>query len=78
MELPSAELQTFIKFTIGIFSGFAGIVIGYFIKKEKRILKIEAMLDSLSKDIDGIALFIGTPRALGKQKLQQSNEDKDE
>ena len=48
-----------------------GSVVGYFIKKEKRILKLESQVNEMSKDIDGIALFIGTPRALSKLKQKQ-------
>lgn len=60
MEIPSTELQNLI-FLIG------GAVIGYAIRREKRLLAVEESLKSLEKDIDGIGLILKTPRALAKQ-----------
>lgn len=60
MELPSTEVQNLISL-------IAGAIFGYIVKREKRILKLESVVNELKKDIKGVALFIGTPRALAEQ-----------
>ena len=60
MELPSTEVQN-------LMSLIAGAIFGYIVKREKRILKLESMVREIRKDIKGVALFIGTPRAKAEQ-----------
>ena len=53
------------------------IIIGkYILKKEKELTKIETLLNIAIKDIDGIASFIGTPRAIARKESALKDAEK--
>ena len=52
--------------TIGAICTAAGFIIGQITKRERRLTEIETKLDMAIKDIDGIAIILGTKRAKGQ------------
>lgn len=46
--------------------------IKYIITKEKELTAIQTTLVQVQKDIDGIALYIKTPRAIAQQSSEKS------
>ncbi len=50
------------------------ILAKYILKKEKELTEIQLLLKILQKDVDGIAEFIGTPRAIARKKSVSLNE----
>lgn len=62
----------------------AGIVFGYVLKREIRIATLEIQfkniddkLSKILKDIDSIALFVGTPRALATKAKNETQGGQD-
>jgi len=53
------------------------IIAKYILKKEKELTKIQVLLETAIKDIDGIASFIGTPRAIARKQSILENAEKD-
>ena len=60
MQLPPMDISDLIYL-------IAGTVFGYIVKREKRILRLESLVREIKKDVKGIALVIGTPRAKAEQ-----------
>lgn len=52
--------------TIGAICTAAGFILGQITKRERRLTKIETKLEMVMKDVDGIALILGTKRAKGQ------------
>lgn len=48
-----------------------GALVGFLLKKENRLTVIETKLDDLIDDVDAIALFVGTPRAIATKKKRK-------
>lgn len=76
MTLPSVEAQNLLWM-------FGGAVFGYIVKREVRIKNLELTqtdilekLVELKRDVDGIALFIGTPRAIAMKQKQDEQKGK--
>lgn len=51
-----------------------GTAIKYIIKKEKELTEIQTTLKEVQKDVDAIALIIGTPRAIAQQSNEKSEQ----
>ena len=49
-----------------------GTALKYIIKKEKELTEIQTTLKEVQKDVDAIALIIGTPRAIAQQSNEKS------
>lgn len=64
--------------TIGAICTAAGFIIGQITKRERRLTKIETKVDMALKDIDGIAMILGTKRAKGQLEGKTKPEDADE
>lgn len=63
MELPNLDQQDAI---IAMLTTIGGLILRAGIKLGKILTKIER----LEKDVDSIALFVGTPRAIATNKKQ--------
>lgn len=51
-----------------------GTALKYIIKKEKELTEIQTTLKEVQKDVDAIALIIGTPRAIAQQSNEKSGQ----
>lgn len=60
--------DTDIKIIIGLLTG----ILGFMFKRERETGSILKSLETLKEDVDGIALIIGTPRALGKKAKEDA------
>lgn len=64
--------------TIGAICTAVGFIVGQITKRERRLTKIETKLDGAIKDIDGIALILGTKRAKGQLEGKTKEDFEDE
>ncbi len=51
------------------FITIVGAIIGYWIRDQKNMAVLNEQVKEMKKDIDGIAEFIGTPRALSRKRI---------
>lgn len=57
--------------SISIFGGAMGVYVGL----RERLTRVETKVDTLIRDIDRIAEFVGTPRAKARKLKNQSEEN---
>lgn len=62
-------------------SGLLGMIVGFLFKRERQLASIEAKQDTIDKklntiiaDVDALALFVGTPRAVANQKIKENKD----
>lgn len=83
MELPSVDNQGLIIALLTAISGILVRIAAALLKREREMGAITSSLNSLSekidelkKDLDGIALFVGTPRAIATNNLKKEDKTK--
>ena len=76
------ELSVQMQVVVNIICATGGAVFGYILKREIRIATLEVQfkniddkLAAIQNDINGIALFVGTPRALAAKAKTENKGD---